>query len=192
MRLLDPATYREMQWKNGRGRAVEILTLPPDADLESFDARVSLAHVDRDGAFSAFPGVDRTLVLTDGVGMTLSLADESTIAIDRSSPPVAFTADDPCHGALTDGPISDFNVMTRRRTFRHRVRRVTLEGDQSVTCTGELTLLVVLTGTLVAEEGDMEIPLSPKDILALGPGEPLVCLSSEGRPELLLVDIWRR
>ena len=54
------------------------------------------------------------------------------------------------------------------------------------------TALLLLCGTLVAEEGDKEIPLSPKDILALGPGEPLVCLSSEGRPELLLVDIWRR
>jgi len=128
----------------------------------------------------------------DGAGMTLEMADESSLSLDRASQPVAFTADDPCTGKLTDGPIIDFNVMTRRRTFRHRVRRVALEGEQSLTCPGELTLLVVLEGQVKAVEDGTTLTLAARDILALAPGEPVVCLSSEGEPELLLVDIWRR
>ena len=100
MRLLDPATYRDMPWKNGRGTTHQLLVLPPEADLDSFDVRVSLALVQADGPFSSFPGVDRTMVVIAEAGMTLTLADDSAVTLDTASPPFAFTADDPCEGTL--------------------------------------------------------------------------------------------
>ena len=96
-------------------------------------------------------GVDRTSSPAAGAGMTFELADGASVDIDQTSRPFGFTADDPCHATLTDGPVTDLNVMTRRSAFRHR-GNPHLTGstgpDRSVYVAraGELTLLAVLTG----------------------------------------------
>ena len=51
-----------MPWKNGGGETAEIAVSPPGAALDDFDWRLSMARVETDGPFSAFPGIDRTLV----------------------------------------------------------------------------------------------------------------------------------
>src|SRR5512147_1621544 len=72
VRVLGPADYRTMPWKNGGGRTTEIAAAPRGADLAGFTWRISVAELERDGPFSAFPGVDRTLVLLAGNGMRLT------------------------------------------------------------------------------------------------------------------------
>ena len=74
--LLAPADYRRMPWKNGGGHTLEVASDPPGSGVAAFAWRVSVADVDRDGPFSAFPGVDRTLVLLAGNGMRLTGAGE--------------------------------------------------------------------------------------------------------------------
>jgi environmental stress-induced protein Ves len=204
MRRLDPVTYRAMPWKNGGGTTTEVLTLPEGAGIETFEARVSLARVEADGDFSLFPGVDRTLVVTEGAGVSLLTADGGTVDLDPLSTPFAFTGDDPVHATLKRGPIADFNVMTRRAAHSHRVMRVVVDGDRSVVCAGELTLLAVLSGTVVADDGGTEVTLGPGEIVAIAPDEPFVVVAVEalaslpGRPgaapapELLVVDFFRR
>ncbi|MBM3526239.1 MAG: HutD family protein, partial [Alphaproteobacteria bacterium] len=49
-----------MPWKNGLGRTAEIARAP--ATGEAFDWRLSIATIAADGAFSVFPGCERTLV----------------------------------------------------------------------------------------------------------------------------------
>ncbi len=44
---------------------------PAGAALDEFLWRVSIADVERDGPFSRFPGIDRTIVLLEGAGMRL-------------------------------------------------------------------------------------------------------------------------
>ena len=73
-RVLTPADYRRMPWKNGGGHTTEIAAEPPGAGMASFAWRVSVADIAHDGPFSAFPGVDRTLVLLAGDGMRLATA----------------------------------------------------------------------------------------------------------------------
>ena len=70
-RVLSPADYRRMPWKNGGGHTTEIAAEPPGAGTASFVWRVSVADIAQDGPFSAFPGIDRTLVLLSGRGMRL-------------------------------------------------------------------------------------------------------------------------
>jgi environmental stress-induced protein Ves len=196
MRKLDPASYRTMPWKNGGGTTTEVLTVPAGADLESFEARVSVARVEMDGPFSLFAGVDRTLVLTAGAGVTLRTADGAAVTLDPGSAPFGFIGDLAIHASLVAGPVADVGVMTRRSALLHRARRIALEGDRTVTCPGVLTVLLVLAGDLVATDGGAEIALTRGDVLTLGPGEPpavvRVAPASDRPPaDLLLVDFVR-
>ncbi|HEY3643952.1 MAG TPA: HutD family protein [Gammaproteobacteria bacterium] len=122
-RLLGPADYKLMPWKNGRGVTTELALFPPHSDLTTtpFDWRISMADVVEDGDFSAFPGYDRTLVVAQGNGMELSFGGVS--APSRLIGPgsgVAFSGDWDTHGKLLDGPVRDLNVMSARERVHHQ------------------------------------------------------------------------
>jgi environmental stress-induced protein Ves len=116
-RVLAPSTYRRMPWLNGGGRTTEIFVAPPGAPLDGFAWRVSLADVGASGPFSAFPGVDRILVLVSGRGMRLT-GDGGTLDVTRPFEPVRFAGDRPLECALAAGPARDFNLMVRRGVVR--------------------------------------------------------------------------
>ena len=68
MTLLIPyAGLVAAPWKNGGGCTTEIAIAPPGASLDAFEWRISLATIAASGPFSAFPGVDRTLVQTNDI-----------------------------------------------------------------------------------------------------------------------------
>ena len=56
-------------WKNGGGITREIVCWPPGSGLDDFWWRASVATIDAAGPFSAFPGVDRTIMLLEGAGV---------------------------------------------------------------------------------------------------------------------------
>jgi uncharacterized protein len=119
-RLIAPGDARPMPWKNGGGRTTELAAAPPGSTLDDFSWRVSIADVERDGPFSPFPGVDRTIVLLRGDGMELAHAHGSiTLAVPYE--PWAFSGDEPVECRLVGGAVRDFNLMTRRRTARGAV-----------------------------------------------------------------------
>ena len=129
VRLLTPADYRSMPWKNGAGRTTEIAAHPPGAAFDDFAWRVSVAEVDRDGPFSRFPGVDRTIVLLEGAGMRLRGGIRDADLTKRFAPH-AFSGDEAIDCTLVDGRIRDFNVMFRRGRARGRVAVVRGEGTE--------------------------------------------------------------
>ena len=118
-RLLAPADYRPMPWKNGGGRTTEIAADPPGAGARRLRlARVSLADVERDGPFSRFPGIDRThraargataCGSTDARGMPSSCAVPYEPWLRRRRP---------IDCRLVAGPVRDFNLMVRRGAAR--------------------------------------------------------------------------
>lgn len=120
VRLLTPNDYRSMPWKNGAGRTTEIVVHPAGAALDAFGWRVSVADVERDGPFSRFPGIDRTIVLLSGSGMRLS---GSACAAELSKPFAThdFSGDEAIDCTLLAGPCRDFNAMFRRGRARGRV-----------------------------------------------------------------------
>jgi environmental stress-induced protein Ves len=193
MRKLDPATYRTMPWKNGGGTTTEVLVLPPGADLASFEARISMARVESDGAFSTFEGVDRTLLVMAGAGMILRGKDGATRTLGPASPPFAFAGDEALHATLIDGPVRDLNVMSRRSTLRHRVERLAVDGEPRLVCSGELSVVVVLEGEIVARDETREVAAAQGDVLSLAHGEWLrVARGRASRvPDVLVVDFFR-
>lgn len=154
-----------MPWKNGGGVTHEVVRVGEGA--AGFAARVSMAEVATDGPFSAFPGVDRVILLLDGAGFVLRRGDGLEVRVDRPHVPFAFLGEDAWHCRLVDGPVLDLNVMTDRATRRAAVRVVgpgrveatwvvALEagrvGDEEVV-RGDLVALdgpVVATGVVVA------------------------------------------
>jgi len=121
IRLLQPEDYRRMPWKNGLGMTTEIAVSPMDAgfDGQSFDWRVSIADVEKDCEFSLFPGHDRSIVLIDGAGMELGFDSVSPHRINQLHVPFKFKGEYQTWCRLLDGPVHDFNVMSRREKFKH-------------------------------------------------------------------------
>ena len=118
---------RRMPWKNGGGETIEIAVSPQDAWLETFDWRVSMARVESDGPFSAFPGIDRTLAVLEGEGIELD-AGRAGAGACRGFAPYSFPGDVATASRLLGGPITDLNVMTRRGRLAHRVSVVDAVG----------------------------------------------------------------
>jgi len=172
-------------WKNDGGTTAELAAFPEGAGFETFGWRVSMADVASDGPFSAFPGIDRTLVLVEGEGIELDV-EGVTYRLDRTSPKLSFSGDDMTTGRLLSGPIRDLNVMTRRDQFRHRTRfvqsGVALLSEDTVTA-----FLVVLDGPFDVTLGSTIHSLQRLDTLALEATQELVLLSGTGRA--LLIEI---
>src|SRR5687767_12838646 len=117
-RILRSVDYVARPWKNGGGTTRDIAVSPPGASLDAFDWRLSLAQVDRDGPFSRFDDVDRTLVLLSGA-MTLHERDRR-IDLVRNEP-FAFEGERVIEATVA-GSTLDFNVMTRRGRASHTAR----------------------------------------------------------------------
>jgi environmental stress-induced protein Ves len=112
-RLLAPADYRRMRWKNAAGWTTEVAAFPDGAGLDAFDWRVSVTDVAGDGPFSRFPGVDRAIVVLAGAGMRLG-GDHHAAVLRPPGEPYLFSGDDAIHCTLVNGPVRDFNLMLRR------------------------------------------------------------------------------
>jgi environmental stress-induced protein Ves len=190
MRKLDARSYRTMPWKNGGGTTTEVLRSPESGSLEDFDWRVSMAKVASAGPFSRFPGVDRSIAILDGGGITLALEGRGTTTLDRTSAPFAFPADIAVSATLAGGPIEDLNVMTRRGRCRHLLTRARLDALTSFAPLGDIAILVVVQGGAGACAGSDREPLAPGDALVVDRGEA-VELSPRTRIELLAIDLWR-
>jgi environmental stress-induced protein Ves len=193
MQKLDPATFRTMPWKNGRGTTTLALALPEGASFETFDLRISMAEVARDGPFSELPGVDRTLVVTSGAGLVLETADGAEVPLDTTSPPFSFTGDDPVTARLMMGPVRDLNVMTRRSVFHHEVSRVRLDAACSLEAEGELSVVVLLEGEAVARSASGEASWVRGDVVVVSPDDPPVLVETRSPlpAALLLIDVFR-
>jgi environmental stress-induced protein Ves len=162
MTVLRAVDHVRMAWANGGGTTYEVATSPAGASLGSFDWRVSLADVVADGPFSAFPGVDRILVLLDGPGMEL-VVDGRLIPLDRLDP-VRFdgAADTSC--SLVGGPTRDLNVMTRRGRRTATAEVVHVDGEAVVPVGAGTTALAVVVDGGISVDGDA---LGPRDVLVV-------------------------
>jgi environmental stress-induced protein Ves len=114
-RALPAFEYRRMRWKNNLGWTREILRAP---DADDYDWRVSIAEIDHDCPFSAFPGHDRVLVLLSGNGMRLDFADGRSETLEPPHGRLAFRGEDALDCTLLDGPTRDFNLIWRRDRVR--------------------------------------------------------------------------
>ncbi|WP_367847772.1 HutD family protein [Rhodoferax sp. WC2427] len=120
-------------WKNGGGTTREIVCQPVGAGMDSFDWRVSIATIAAAGPFSAFPGVDRVILLLDGAGVHLQ-GGGIDHRLDTPGVPFAFPGDVALGCQLLGGASTDFNVMVRRGRVQAEVRVLTTAEDISADC----------------------------------------------------------
>ncbi|MGW0559086.1 HutD/Ves family protein [Streptomyces sp. NPDC003016] len=144
VRVLGAAGRTAVAWKNGGGVTREIATWPEGAGTAGFDWRISLAEVEGDGPFSAFPGVDRILTMTEGAGMDLTVGGERRL-VDERYVPQDFPGDVATDCRLLGGRVVNFNVMYRRGRTAARV--AVARGGMDVTVPpGGTVVIVALEG----------------------------------------------
>ena len=117
LRKLGLEQYRTMLWKNGGGTTTEIAVFPANTGTSElpFTWRISVAEVEKDGPFSAYPGYDRTIMLLSGPGMMLDRGETGpAIELTRPFDPKRFAGEEAVAARLVDGPCRDLNLMTRR------------------------------------------------------------------------------
>lgn len=103
---VSAADVQPQAWKNKGGTTRELLAWPHAHD---WALRISVARVERDGPFSAFPGVHRWLAVIKGAGLRLfdwpqGIGDE----------PLRFDGGLAPEAELIKGETEVFNVMERR------------------------------------------------------------------------------
>jgi environmental stress-induced protein Ves len=114
--VLRASGYQRMRWKNRAGWTSEILKVHDGAERDTNDWlwRLSIAEIDADAPFSAFPGVDRQLVLLSGNGLRLRFDDGEAHDLLPPHGKLRFAGERPAFGELIDGPTRDFNLMWKR------------------------------------------------------------------------------
>lgn len=184
MQILRAANYKVMPWKNGMGSTTEIAISPDGATVDDFDWRVSLAQVSTDGAFSSFPGIDRTLLILEGEGIALNVGDR-TLYVDRQSLH-SFPGDQPTSATLTDGPIVDLNIMSRRGTVQHVVQRIKILSPQVFSASSS-TLLFVERGTVTARSDAGTETLAERDTLLIDDHPSAMTIESATSADLISI-----
>jgi hypothetical protein len=109
IRTVKLADVAPQPWRNGGGSTRELLTWP---GAEDWRLRLSVARIDRDGPFSAFPGVERWFAVLEGVGVELSWQSR-TAHLHQGTPPLHFEGADPPAARLLGGATEDLNLMLR-------------------------------------------------------------------------------
>ncbi|WP_322089585.1 HutD family protein [Burkholderia sp. BCC1999] len=161
-------------WKNGGGVTREIgafspkgtsFGAPPGAALDAFVWRVSVADVGTAGPFSRFDGIDRTLVLLSGAGMTLTEAGGAQHVLDAPLARADFAGEAAIDATLHDGATRDFNLMTRRSAARGALD-VWRAGAHAV-AHADTVLLFCATGAVGVDVDGTHYALEEMDTLRL-------------------------
>lgn len=110
MHVISPMQWQTQSWANGGGITHELLR----DEQEPWRFRISIAEVASAGPFSQFIGIDRQIFMLQGNGFRLHESNGDTVTIDRPLTPYAFAGEQALDCSLIDGPVRDFNVMSRR------------------------------------------------------------------------------
>src|SRR3546814_5880552 len=105
--------YRRERGRNGLAWTREVHAQRPRPGGD-WAWRLSIAEIERDAPFSAFPGVDRELVLLHGNGLRLRFDDGESHLLGPPHGRLRFAGERPLTGELVAGPTHDFNLMWRR------------------------------------------------------------------------------
>jgi len=114
VRLIDAAAATAMPWANGQGITRELVR--HESSERRLLCRLSIADVIAPSRFSKLPGIDRHLILIEGLGFELHIAARIVPVIPFV--PVSFSGDESVSAARVASPSRDFNVMVDRQVAR--------------------------------------------------------------------------
>lgn len=159
--------HLKMPWKNGLGITREVISRPASDGSGGFDWRISLATVGVSGPFSVFAGIDRTIAVLEGDGMQLTVDGRRKPPLLVGSPPFAFSGDAEVLADCLGGETLDLNVMSRRGRFVHRMTKIDVAGNQTLSVSGD-TLAIVFRGDAVVMIDSMRSDVGLGDVLICG------------------------
>ncbi|EMI51139.1 HutD-family protein [Stenotrophomonas maltophilia AU12-09] len=168
--VISSLDYRRERWRNGLGWTREILRLPAQGD--DWALRLSVAEIEQDAAFSAFPGVERELVLLQGNGVRLRFEDGRVAEVLPPHGRVRFAGEETLHGELVDGTTHDFNLMWKRDLLHAELLHRPLVGSMFFFCEpGAAWTLHLLAGQAEFGVDSGLPPLQAGDTAWLSAGE---------------------
>ncbi len=122
MRIIKLSDIARKPWLNGGGVTRDLWVGPSAVDWQW---RISVATIDSDGPFSAYPGVARHFAVLQGNGVRLRFADGEREAT-ATGEALQFDGADAPHCSLIDGPTLDLNLLVRREAGRGLLQRAAL------------------------------------------------------------------
>ena len=186
--LLRSTDYQRTRWKNDGGWTTEIAR-GTEAGDGGFCWRVSIAEIERDGPFSAFPGIERDLLLLEGGGIELDIDGSGTRRLRQRFEHVHFAGEANVHCRLLAGPTRDFNVMTQRAVLRAEVVARPLVGAMVIFAEARVEWLIhVHAGQITTRTAHERVPACSGETLRLAFGASATeRVMLDGSGELLLV-----
>jgi len=179
--------YRRERWRNQLGWTREIYRAPEEGE---WSWRLSIAEIERDSAFSSFPGIDRELVLLSGNGMRLRFDDGEAHELHPPHGKLRFAGERVVTGELVDGPTHDFNLMWRRDQVQAELWHRPLVGPMVIFAEASTTWAVHLLAGRARFADDSGLPaLEAGDTAILQAGGERLRHVIEGGGELLLVRV---
>ncbi len=186
-RVIPAHEYRRERWRNQQGWTREILRMGPAG--EDWALRLSIAEIEQDSDFSAFPGIDRELVLLHGNGVRLCFAGGDEVSLLPPHQRLRFPGEAALRGELVDGPTHDFNLMWRRGVLKTTLLHRPLVGPMLFFSEPDVAWAIHLLGGHARFESEGELPpLAGGDTAWLGAG-PRARHALHGAGELLAIRI---
>lgn len=188
-RVVPANEYRRVRWKNGLGWTREIVREP---EADAWDWRLSIAEIERDAAFSAFPGIDRELVLLRGNGLRLRFDDGEVRELHPPHQRLRFAGERALVGELLDGPTHDFNLMWRRDALAAELQHRPLVGPMLFFTEPDTTWAIhLLAGQACFDAASALPPLEAGDTAILQGEQERRRFLLEGGGELLAIKLTR-
>lgn len=188
--VIPSAAYRRERWRNMLGWTREILRHP---DSDGWDWRMSIAEIERDADFSAFPGIERELVLLSGNGLRLRFDDGEVHELQAAHDRVRFDGGRSVRGELLDGPTLDFNLMWRRESMGADLWHRPLAGSMVVFVEPHTTWVVhLVAGNARFADHSGLASLNAGDTAVLQAGGNRSRHVLDGGGEVLLIRLWPR
>ena len=188
-RHLPANEYRRLRWRNGLGWTREIHA-GSLAAREGWDWRLSIAEIEADGAYSAFPGLEREQVLLSGDGLALDFGDGQERVLAPPHGRQRFGGDAVVQARLRGSRVEVFNLMWHPGRVAPRLWHRPLVGSMLLFVDPGSTWAVHVMAGQATVGSDHAIPLLEMgDSALLATGDERRRYVIEGAGELLLVRV---
>lgn len=190
MELIRYNTLEEKPWKNGLGTTREIVIWPLDADLSNFEWRVSAASIIFPGHFSHYPEVSRSLGVLSGKSAELKLG-ETTKTLSYKGEILRFDGGEHAEVLSANGPVLDYNVMSRDKAVTHELNYVSLSKKALYTRRGDFTLVTVFNACELIVAGNI-VPMAEFDSVLFKERDAIEFSfeNDQDKVDMLVTEIW--
>lgn len=128
MWTVTPERARAVPWRNGRGTTRELFRVP---DRDAWQWRLAIASSACAAPFSAFPGVDRELLLVRGAALELRFRTGRTTRLTVGER-TRFAGDEAATGVPIAGATEQLNLMWLRSQADFETDVVDVDPQRSV------------------------------------------------------------